>query len=139
MNKVYATMKIEFIFGDYKYVRLLEDFIIYSDRLGKEIIIPKGFVHDNESVPLFKGTNPEAGCIHDYFSRKDSNPIVTAKIASKLYDDFLWYFDELEPGNFFNRTWDYIRRKVKVFVVRYFTFYFHKCNVMDPYGVVKDK
>ena len=139
MNKVYGTMKVEYVFGDSKYVRLIEDFPFYSERLGKQCIVPKGFVHDNESVPLVRGSNNEAGCIHDYFSRKDSVPVVTAKVAAKIYRDFQEYFDEMESGNFFNRIWDYIKRAVKVFFVRYFTMYFHKHNVMDTYSVVKGK
>jgi hypothetical protein len=50
-----------------KFIRLLEDFIVYSAVLNRIIIVPKGFTCDGESV-FFKSST-EAGVVHDYLYR----------------------------------------------------------------------
>jgi hypothetical protein len=132
MTQVFSPLRIERIPGDPRYVRLLRDFGFYSDILERLCKVPALFVEDEESVPLFKGTNPEAGLIHDYFSRKDSDPIVSKEVAAKIYFEFQEYFDKQEKG-WMNKIWDWIRRKVKADVVIVAPGYFHKHCVMATY------
>ena len=84
MTEVRDSIKMEIITGDYRFVRLLEDFHFYSDVLGRWCCIPKGFVFDLESVPFIRGTNPEAGAVHDYVCRTDSDPVVSKTNAAKI-------------------------------------------------------
>jgi hypothetical protein len=130
---VYNSMKTELILGDYRFVRLLEDFTFYSTILGEWCTIPRGFVFDLESVPLLRGTNPESGGVHDYLCRIDSDPVVDKLTAAKVYFEFQGYFDEKESGNIFNRLWDWMRRTVKTGVVMLVPGYFHKYKVMATY------
>lgn len=127
------SIKIERIPGDCRIVRLLSDFRFYSSVLDRWCVIPKGFIYDEESVPLVKGTNPESGCIHDYLCRIDSDPVVTKGIAADVYEEAQDYYDEKETGNVLNRLWDTIRRKVKTTVVRLAPGYFHKFKVLSGY------
>ena len=133
MTEIRSSIKVEHIKGDYKRVRLLEDFHFYSDILKRWCCIPKGFVFDFESVPLLQGTNPEAGAIHDYLCRTDSDPVVDKTTAAQVYLEFQGYFDEMESGNWFNRFWDWISRGVKTAVVWIAPGYFHKFPVMATY------
>lgn len=133
MTQVKDSIKIEIIPGDSRYVRLLEDFRFYSDVLGRWCCIPKSFVFDLESVPLIRGTNPEAGAVHDYVCRKDSDPVVDKTTAAKIYLEFQGYYDQKETGNFFNRAWDWIRRGIKTSVVWVAPRYFHRFPVMATY------
>ena len=129
------SIRIERILGDPKHVRLLENFWFYSACLGRWCCIEKGFVYDEESVPILSGTNPEAGAIHDYFSRSNSIPVVDKKTAARIYEEFQAYYDEMESGNWLNRAWDWIRRKFKAGFV-YVTpvpNYFHKYTVEATY------
>ena len=105
---------------DYKYSRLVEPFEFYSEVLGRWCEIPTGFVMDWESVPLLKGTSKIGGLIHDYFSRKDSVPVVTKKVAADVYMEFMIYTGA--PAR---------RRYVKYWVVRVAPNYFHKLKVFD--------
>jgi hypothetical protein len=130
-------MKIEIIPGDPRFVRLLEDFTGYIDTLKRLCTIPKGFVFDLESVPLLRGSNPEAGGWHDYFCRTDSDPVVDKETAAKIYEEFQSFYDEQEAGGFFNRLWDWICRHVKTDVVRVAQGYFHKHKVMATYEEMK--
>ena len=137
MTEVRDSIKIEIIPGDYRYVRLLEDFHFYSDILGRWCCIPKGFVFDLESIPLIRGTNPEAGAGHDYLCRKDSDPVVDKITAAKVYLELQDYFDMKETGNIFNRAWDWIRRGVKIGFVAVWPGYFHKFPVMATYEEIR--
>jgi hypothetical protein len=129
------SIRIERILGDPKHVRLLENFWFYSACLGRWCCIEKGFVYDEESVPILSGTNPEAGAIHDYFSRSNSDPVVDKKTAARIYEEFQAYYDEMESGNWLNRAWDWIRRTVKSAVVAVTPWprYFHKYRVEATY------
>jgi hypothetical protein len=133
MLKIPDSIKVEHIKGDYKRVRLLTDFRFYSDVLSRWCCIPAGFVFDFESVPLLQGTNPEAGAIHDYLCRTDSDPVVDKSTAAKVYLEFQRYFDEMESGNWINRFWDWISRGVKTAVVWIAPGYFHKFPVKASY------
>ena len=133
MTEVRDSIKIEIIPGDARYVRLLEDFHFYSDVLKRWCCIPKGFVFDLESVPLLRGTNPEAGAVHDYVCRTDSDPVCDKTMAAKIYLELQRYYDEKETGNWLNRGWDWFRRGFKVSVVWIAPGYFHKFPVMATY------
>lgn len=127
MTRVYGNIKIERLNGS-PYVKLLEPFQFYSDILECDCEIPRDFVYDEESVPVFKPTNPEAGAIHDYLCRKDSIPRCTKEVAAEVYREFQAYYDSLETG-WLNRIWDWIRRKFKCDVVKIAPGYFHRHRV----------
>jgi len=67
MTKIYRMPETKVI--DYKYSELIKDFFVYSDIIGL-FVIPKTFICDWESVPLFKGTSKVGGLIHDYLCCK---------------------------------------------------------------------
>jgi len=138
MTNVGFSLKIERILGDPKYVRLIENFHFYSDILGRWVCIPQGFVYDEESIPLVKGCNPEAGAVHDYLCRIDSDPKVSKSVAAQVYYEIQDYFDEQESGNFFNRTWDKFWRYIKTITVNLAPDYFHKLKVNASYEQVKE-
>jgi len=136
-TQVKGSVKTEFILGDPRYNRLTEDWEFYSDILGCWNKAPKGFVNDAESVPLFKGTNIEAGIAHDLvcrtnFKTADGKPI-TKWIAAKVYLELQYYFDHMESGNVFNRVWDWVSRGVKTSVVIVWPGYWHKFNIEATY------
>lgn len=133
MTDVKGSIKIEIIPGDYRYVRLLEDFHFYSDVLGRWCCIPAGFVFDLESVPLLRGTNPEAGAIHDYVCRIDSDPVCSKTVAAQVYLEFQGFYDQKESGNIFNRAWDWFTRGLKTSVVWVAPGYFHEFTVAATY------
>jgi hypothetical protein len=137
MTSIKGSIKIERIPGDCQFVRLLDDFTFYSDVLNRSCTIPKGFIYDEESVPLIKGTNPEAGAIHDYLCRTDSDPVVSKSIAADVYQEFQDHFDQKESGNIFNRIWDKIRRFVKTSVVKLAPGYWHQYPVMATYEAMR--
>jgi hypothetical protein len=128
-------MKIEIIPGDPRYVRLTQSFQFYSAILKCWSKIPHGFVFDLESIPLLRGSNPEAGGIHDYLCRIDSTPVVTKWVAARVYCEFQAYYDEMESGNIFNRALDAVCRWGKSgFVAVYPScLYWHKYKVMASY------
>jgi len=138
MTEVRGSIKIEIIPGDARYVRFLEVWSFYSDVVEDWCDGPKGFICDLESVPLIKGTNPEAGAGHDLVSRKDfktrKKKITPTKTqAAAIYRELQYYFDQKESGNWFNRSWDWIRRGFKVGVVWAWPGYWHKFPVMATY------
>jgi hypothetical protein len=137
VTKTIGSIKIEIIPGDCRLVRLLEPFTFYSEVLGRLVTIPAGFVFDLESVPLLRGTNPEAGAVHDYLCRIDSDPVVSKTVAAQVYQELQDYYDEQESGNWLNRAWDWIRRQVKTGVVIVAPGYFHKWPVMATYEEMK--
>lgn len=98
----------------------VEPFFFYSDILGRMCEIPPGFETDLESVPIFRGTSPVSGIIHDYLCRTDSDPVVTKKIAADVYMEFLKL-----------RGTGFLRRHLKVAAVRMAPGYFHKHKVLD--------
>ena len=139
MTQVPKSMKTEFIPGDCRYVRLLEDFYACLDTLGRWVRAPAGFVFDLESIPLLRSDNPEAGCVHDYLSRADSEPTVTTYTAALAYYEVQDFFDDQEGGNVIskglNRLWRYTKILAVVAATR---MYFHKHKVMDSYEVIKN-
>lgn len=138
---VVGSLKVEIIPGDARFVRTTAPLKFYSTTIGQWGEIPTGFVMDYESVPLFKGTNPEAGAIHDYYSRTDSQPVVSKKIAAKIYEEFQSYYDAHEKAKspvfrLLNRVFDWIRRKGKTATVRVWPRYFHKHKVSATYATI---
>jgi len=132
------SLKIEKILGDPRYVRLIEDWWFFTVTLGRWSCAPKGFIYDQESVPLFKGTNPEAGCGHDLYVCIDSDPVVPKMVAAKIYLELQTYMDGLEKDknrikHYANRTWDFIRRYGKTGIVMVWFGYYHKRKVMATY------
>jgi len=132
------SLKIEKILGDPRYVRLLENFWFFSIILNRWCFIPQRVIIDLESVPFIRGTNPEAGAVHDYLSMIDSNPVVSKKIAADVYFEMQEYMDSLEKDDskvrhYFNKAWDFIRRHGKTSVVRVWFNYYHKRKVMATY------
>ena len=124
---VASNIKIERLNGT-RFVKLLDQFSFFSEVLDRTCTIPRDFIYDEESVPVLKGTNPEAGAIHDYLCRKDSIPICTKEVAAEVYREFQAYYDSLETG-WLNRIWDWIRRKFKCDVVKIAPGYFHRHRV----------
>ena len=117
MTKILTTLINEDI--DYKYSRIHEQFIIHSSFLRRYVVVPTGFVHDYESVPIIKGTSKRGGVIHDYLCRIDSEPIVTKKQAASVY---------LEIMKHCKTSW--WRRRLKWLAVSIASNYFHKHKVM---------
>lgn len=136
VTQVKSTVKIERIPGT-KLVRLLEDFWFYSVVLGRWCCIPAGFIYDEESVPILKGSNPEAGLIHDYLCRKDSDPVVDKLIAAKVYYEFQKYYNSLDEETALDDVWDFIKSHVKRDAVIVAIGYFHKLTVNAPLEEVR--
>jgi len=149
MTEAIGNIRIERPCGDARYVLLIEPFKFYSDILKCWCVIPKGFIYDEESVPIIKGTNPEAGLIHDYLCRYDSIPIVDKETAALVYREFQKYYDSMEEDKDIegikdfimdkkNRLWDWIRRNlIKTPAVILAPGYFHKLSVYATYEEVK--
>lgn len=92
--------------------RLTEDFWAYSARLRCWILIPKGFVYDEESTP-WKGENPIAGLLHDYLCRYDSSPCVTKWQAGMVYLEFQKWEDNQVERKWYQKAHDFIWRGLK--------------------------
>ena len=118
-----------------QYVRLYKPFTYSSEILGKIVEIPVGFVCDLESVPIVKGTSHVSGVIHDYFCRKDSDPVVTKQRAAELYLEAQTCRDKILKDSFDLNRW--FRRQFKTIVVRVAPGYFHKINVLASLEEVK--
>lgn len=132
MTQAYNTLCVEYFPGDPDRVRFLKPLRAYCDTLNRDVEIPEGFICDLESVPIVKGSNNESGAWHDYFSRYDSDPVVSKTVCAQIYLEFQKYYDLME-GGFFNTIWDFIRRWTKTSVVWIAPGYFHKHRVMATY------
>lgn len=117
---------------DGRFVRLHKPFKYFSAILNHGVEIPARFICDYESVPFFKASSKRGGVIHDYFSRKDSVPVVTKQMAASLYLEAQKCRDEMLGEGFFKRLDRAIRRNIKTWVVRIAWGYFHKLNVLSP-------
>lgn len=120
-----------------KYVRYTHPFEFYCERLGITVTIPAGFVCDFESDPLFKSNSKRAGGGHDYFSRKDSIPVVSKQMAASIYLDMQKHKDNLLGGGALKRFGRFIRRHFKTLIVRVTPCYFHRFKVMDSYRTIR--
>jgi hypothetical protein len=137
---VRGTIKLERIAGT-KLVRTIAPFPFFSMILGRWSEIPAGFIYDEESIPVLRGTNPEGGAIHDYLCRCDSDPVVDKLTAAKVYEEFQEYYNALNDRNkktswrdyiaaMIDRVMDFIKPKIKTSVVIAAPGYFHKLPVM---------
>ena len=135
-TQVKGTIKIERIPGA-KLVRTIAPFPFYSAILKRWSKIPTGFVYDEESIPILRGTNPEAGAIHDYLCRYDSDPVVDQLTAAKVYEEFQIYYNNLDSG-WLDQLWDFVKRHVKTGAVIVAQGYFHKLPVMATLEQVQE-
>jgi len=123
---------------DYKYSRIYEKFIIELETLAdlgikNRLEIPAGFVHDYESVPLFKGTSKTGGVVHDYLCRADSIPLVTKKIAADCYFEVMENSDRRKAEGNLQLIKYWIRRWAKYTAVVFAPGYFHRHTVSATY------
>ena len=142
-TSVQAPIRIERIPGT-KLVRMISPFYFYSEVLGRAGCIPVGFIYDEESIPILKGSNPEAGAIHDYLCRIDSDPVVSQYVAAKVYREFIRYYNQIEPEpkNWFMKQlddiYDFIKMRIKPDAVIIAQGYFHKLPVMASLEQVQE-
>lgn len=142
-TQVKGTIKIERIPGT-RLVRMIAPFPFYSAILKRWSEIPLGFIYDEESVPVLRGTNPEAGAIHDYLCRKDSDPVVDKLTAALVYREFIAYYNSIEPQQtnkikaYLNSVYDYIKMRIKPDAVIVAPGYFHKLPVMATLEQVQE-
>jgi Protein of unknown function (DUF1353). len=101
---------------DGNHFRLIRPLKYKSRLLECTVIVPEGFIFDNESIPRIPvlyswlgRTSDRAGCIHDYLYRKGSTPKVSQKTADMVYR---------EANKVREIGW--IARNVKYFGVRLF-------------------
>lgn len=135
---VSGPIRCELIEGDPRYIRHTEPWSFYSMILGDWCDAPTGFVNDTESVPVIRGSNREAGAGHDLVCRSDfetreKNIRPTKWQAAKVFEELQDYYDEQESGNWLNRGWDWICRKVKTGVVVMAWGYWRRFNVLATY------
>jgi hypothetical protein len=134
-TQVKDTIKIERFAGT-KYVRAIAPFPFYSVILGRWSEIPAGFIYDEESIPVLRGSSPEAGAIHDYLCRYNSDPVVDKITAAAVYREFIAYYSSIEPKQsnrfkeWLNAIYDYIKMRIKPDVVIVAPGYFHRLPVM---------
>ena len=126
---------------DNRFVKLYIPLRYYSKILKRTVTIPEEFICDFESVPIAKGSSKRAGVGHDYFCRKDSEPVVTKKVAADLYFELQELKDKGKELNqkAYRRAWRFIKRHFKTSVVRVAPGYFHKLNVLSPLEEVQGK
>ena len=140
---VKGTIKIERIAGT-KLVRTIFPFPFYSVILGRWSEIPLGFIYDEESVPVIRGSNPEAGAIHDFLCRYNSDPVVDKITAAKVYREFIAFYTKLEPQQtnkikaWLNAIYDYIKMRIKPDAVIVAPGYFHRLPVMATLEQVQE-
>jgi len=116
-----------------RYIKLEKPLIYYSQRLNLYIFIPKGFICDEESVPVFRGTSRRAGVLHDYLVRFDSIPVVSKQEAATIYLEAMACRDG-EMINEYNynplrQAWMWARRNGKTLFVRACPGYYHQLSV----------
>jgi len=110
---------------DNRFVKLYRPFKYYSALLRRVVELPIGFICDLESVPIVKATCKRGGAVHDYFCRRDSDPVVSKAMAADLYFEVQELRDKETGGGF--KKW--FRRYFKTTVVRIAPWYFHKLTV----------
>lgn len=92
---------------DSKIIRLTAPFCYYSPTISRLITVPAGFECDRESIPripfvywMLGNSSAEAGVLHDYLYRVDSEPIVSRAIADDIY-----YEASCLDGNYRAQAW----------------------------------
>ncbi len=148
VTQVSGPIRCELIEGDPRYIRHTEPWSFYSDVLGDWCDAPTGFVNDTESVPLFRGSNREAGAGHDLlcrsdFTTRDKKIALSKWQAAKVFDELQAFYDEKESGNWLNRSWDWFARGFKTgvvaFVPPFICDYWHKFKVNATYEEITGK
>jgi len=127
-TKLLSDLIVKDIIGS-RYVELYLPFSYYSKILDKVVVIPEGFICDYESVLFIKSTSKVGRVVHDYWCRKNSDPIVTKQQAADLYLEVQKCRDNILNGGWFARFNRSCRRNVKTLVVRAVFGYFHKLKV----------
>lgn len=145
-TQVSGPIRCELIEGDPRYIRHTEPWSFFSVIVDDWCDAPAGFVNDTESIPLFRGSDREAGAGHDLVCRSDfqtrEKKITPTKAqAADIFYELQDFYDEKETGNFFNRSWDWICRQVKTAMVAYVPSficdYWHKFKVNATYEEIK--
>lgn len=131
-TKAYNTLWVEHFCGDPCRVRLIKPLRAYCETLDRVIEAPAGFVNDFESMLFIRGSNHESGVWHDYFSRKNSDPVVSKTVCAQIYLEFQKYYD-LQEGGVVNTALDFTTRWFKTGVVWVWPGYFHQLLVMATY------
>jgi len=130
---------------DYKYVRFHEVFNIFVPSLDCTVVIPKGFICDRESVPLFKGTSVRGGYVHDYLCRYDSVPVVTKNQAADAYFSIMEARNKATANKtsglkkLWCRMLEGAKRYAKYWTVKVAWGYFHRHKVMASYKEITGK
>ena len=147
MTRILSEYHIQRLDND-RFVQMTADFIIESDELAKagfnpRLVIKKGFVQDEESVPGIRGRNARGGAVHDNLSCYDSIPVVTKALAAAVYLEINAYCDSIDEGrNRLTMAKDFLRRWSKWGVVRVWPGYFHKRSIYatseELYGIKGD-
>ena len=117
---------------DNRYSEIYASFVYESDLVGL-VEVPRGFIHDYESVPIIRGTSKRGGVLHDYLSRNDSIPLVSKAMAAKVYLVANELRDSLTCNSWWSRFEMCVRRHIKRWVVAVAPGYFHKHRVMATY------
>lgn len=142
---ILSPLIIEHIIGSGKYWRMYEPFgfrskVLYDLGLQYECWAPKGFVYDQESVPLLRGTCPPAGAGHDLLCRINSVPVVSKFVAAKVYFELLEYVYSIDDTNTLKSDFDQLRefsvKWIKTGAVVVAEGYFHKLKVEATYEEV---
>jgi len=139
-------MKSYFITGlvlkniDGVYAELTSDFGYYSQRLNCEIWVPKGFITDLESVPIFRSKSKRAGVIHDALCRIDFKPSVSKAMAARIYLEAMTTRDRLYYTNalWYKRVWLSIYRFSKAHIVRWCSGYWKKHKMDATYEEMRN-
>ena len=135
MTKIYSPLMIQDL-DNRRFNRLTAPFIFESDvlaRLGLKyrVEVPTGFVHDLESVPIFRGSSNRGGVTHDYLCRVDSNPVVSKAIAAAVYFEVMEHCYRLDSERrWYQEARDWGLRWIKWAAVYVSPGYFHKHKVM---------
>lgn len=124
---------------DGKFVELNSSFCFYSKLLDQFIWVPKGFITDLESVPIFRSTSKRAGVIHDALCRIGVKPSVTKRMAAKVYLEAMTARDQTyyQNSSWFFKSWLWFYRHFKSFVVRYAWGYWKKHRIDATYKEMK--
>lgn len=91
MAKFLTPLRVEQIDADNW--RLLDDLRYYSDELGREIVVPKGFVTDFASVPRMPfiywaagGTAEAPAVLHDWLYRTGAESVTREQADAVFYE-----------------------------------------------------
>jgi len=133
--KFLTELKVEDIDG--RFFNLISPFKYASQYLNLEIIIPKGFITDFESVPFIHSYSNRAGAIHDFLCRVDAIPSVTKYQACVVYLEAMKTKLYRSKRNLLYKIGKTIWIYAKYNVVKYIPFYWKKHKVFATYEDLK--